>query len=75
MTTTTTTIRTIDTGSRTVCGTDWPVRTIVQREALPGRPVRWVVARGVCNGTADGSAYYRTRREAFAAAKLVEVGA
>ena len=65
----TTTIRTIDTGSRTVCGTDWPVRTLVQREALPGRPVRWVVARSVCNGIADGANYYRTRREALAAAE------
>ena len=55
----------ITTGTRTVCNTDWPVSTIVTRDVTAsGRP-QWRVTRGVCNGVADGSTVYRTRRAAI----------
>lgn len=51
------------TGHRTIAGTEWPVQNIAYQDG----PREYTVAFGVCNGTADSSTVYRTKREALAA--------
>ena len=54
------------TGLRRVVGALLPVENQLQRQQTGAR-VEWVIARGVCNGTADEATGYPTRREAMAA--------
>lgn len=67
-------IKTIEerqTGVRTIAGTDWPVRDVVQRQTTLTTDgvlrVRWAVIRGLCNGAGSGSTVYRTRKDALIA--------
>jgi hypothetical protein len=58
----------VQTGVRTVAGTDWPVVTCVKRHAewtRHGRPA-WVVLVDLCNGTPSHAILFTTRREALA---------
>ena len=47
------------TGVRTIAGTEFPVRDMVQRQATITTDgvlrVKWVLVRGVCNGVAEVS--------------------
>ena len=51
------------TGRRFVMGTSWPIESFVTRED----PRVWVLTRNLCNGTADGTETFRTRKAALAA--------
>jgi len=52
-------------GTRTVNGTDWPIKDEVQRWNTPsGRP-QWLIVFALCNGVPDSVRSYRTRREAL----------
>ena len=51
-------------GERVVCGTVWP-RTHKLEWVASWK--RWVVTRGICNGTADEAHQYRTRPQAVRA--------
>ncbi len=54
-------------GTRTLAGTEWPIRAVVIRHAMPGRRPTWVQTV-VCNGMAiDGGVEFTTRRAALAA--------
>lgn len=55
----------VQTGVRTIAGTDWPVVTRVERYVRRGRPV-WVVLVDLCNGTPSHATLFTTRREALA---------
>jgi len=56
----------VRTGTRVIMGTDWPVYNIAVRSQR-GDKVRFIVHFGQCNGTADKSKSFKTRREAIAA--------
>jgi hypothetical protein len=52
----------IQTGTRKIMNTDWPVENKVEKV---GR--KWRVTWGICNGTASGSSDYATKAEAMRA--------
>lgn len=52
------------TGTRTILNTDWAVENKVEKIAAR----RWRVTFGICNGTANGSKEFATKREAIEAA-------
>ena len=61
-------IASVQIGIRTLAGTEWEIYDLVERVQLPGsNTVEWVLIKGLCNGTADWSKAFRTRREALAA--------
>lgn len=51
-----------DLGTRTLNGTDWPVRLTIRRDG----PRQWTLT-ATCNGIADWGLTYRSRSEAVAA--------
>lgn len=63
-------IATVRHGSRLVCGTEWPIESFVDQVG----PKRYVVTFNACNGVADGTERYRTKREALAALGLESGG-
>jgi hypothetical protein len=61
----TSTIRTRQTGTRKINGTDWPVWS--KLECLEyGRRVEWVVTKGICHGVSGETKIYLTRSAALA---------
>ncbi len=52
-----------ETGTRTILNTEWPIENKVEK-----RGSRWMVTFGICNGTAKGSQFYKTKTEAISAA-------
>ena len=62
-------LRTVIHGTRTIMGTESPVESILEKSprkpgGLPGG--QWLVTIRLCNGTAEGSRRFRTKREAMA---------
>ena len=54
-------------GRRTLSGADFPIQDVLYRDGVGRRRPVWIVARAVCNGAAEASERYQTRREAVAA--------
>ena len=57
------------TGKRTILGTDWPVETLVDRRGQFGS-FYWLVTWGLCNGAAERSERFTTKKAALEAAGI-----
>jgi hypothetical protein len=58
-------------GTATILGTDWPMQnlvTAIRSHVAPHRIAKYRVTFRLCNGTADGSGEYRSRKDAMRAA-------
>lgn len=55
------------TGIRKILNTNHTVSETLVREQLAGRVVQWIMTTGICNGVADESKSFATRRAAMAA--------
>lgn len=58
-------IATVQTGTRTIANTEFPVLDAVERVGEP-RVKYWLVIYGLCNGIPQSSRRFTTRREALA---------
>ena len=61
-------IRTVIHGTRTIRGTDFPVESYLEKDPMvPGvHGGDWLVTVRCCNGLAEGTRRFRTKREAMA---------
>ncbi len=55
-----------ETGKRTINGAEFPVKNQLTRD-YSSKSKPWLVSYQVCNGTADGSENFKTKREALEA--------
>lgn len=58
-------IKRVTVGKRTSSGTEFPIEYILERSCIGRKRPQWNVLLSLCNGVAEGTIPFRTRREAL----------